>query len=147
MPGPASTLTTPGGSAAANAAPNSSATSGQVGGTLITAVLPADSADVSFIISTASGQLNGRTSAATPYGSRCRRGYDDCGSICSGASAVSAIPPSSDARNAPAFDLEVRLGEHLAVLAGVQPPAVPAGQLFGGRGGRRPDGGNPLGYA
>src|ERR1700693_963049 len=85
MPGPASTLTTPGGRAAANAAPNSSATSGQVGGTLITAVLPADSADVSFIIITASGQLNGTISAATPYGSRCRRGYDDCGSTCSGA--------------------------------------------------------------
>jgi hypothetical protein len=74
MPGAASTFTTPGGSAAANAAPNCSAASGTVGGSLTTAVLPAVSADVSFVIITASGQLNGMTRAATPYGSQCSRG-------------------------------------------------------------------------
>src|SRR6185312_906909 len=97
-PGPESMLTTPGGNAAANAAPNFSGVSGHVGGTLSTAVLPADSAEANFIIVTESGQLNGSTSAATPYGSRCSRGYADCGSTCSGASASSAIPPSIDAR-------------------------------------------------
>jgi hypothetical protein len=74
LPGPASTFTTPGGSAAASAPASSSATSGQVGGTLTTVVLPAVSADVSFVIVSASGQLNGSRSAATPNGSRCSRG-------------------------------------------------------------------------
>src|ERR1700759_2571152 len=74
LPGPASTLTTPGGSAAANAAPNCRAASGQAGGTLTTAVVPAVSADDSLVMVSASGQLNGSTSAATPYGSRCNRG-------------------------------------------------------------------------
>src|ERR1700761_2510963 len=74
VPGPESTFTTPGGSAAANAAPSCSAASGQVGGTLTTVVLPAASADDSLVMVSASGQLNGNTSAATPYGSRCSRG-------------------------------------------------------------------------
>src|ERR1700730_9336927 len=74
MPGAASTFTTPGGSAAANAAPNSSAASGQVGGSLTTAVLPAVSADDSLVMVSASGQLKGNTSGATPYGSRRGRG-------------------------------------------------------------------------
>src|SRR3954447_22221172 len=97
MPGADSTFTTPGGSAAANAALNCSAASGTVGGSLTTAVLPAVSADVSFAIITAIGQLNGMTRPATPYGSRCSRGYGEFGSTCSRASAVSAIDPSTAA--------------------------------------------------
>lgn len=101
LPGPASTFTTPGGSAAASAPASCSAASGHVGGILTTAVLPAVRADVSFVIVSASGQLNGSTSAATPNGSRCRRGYADRGSSCSGASAASAIDPISAARPGP----------------------------------------------
>jgi hypothetical protein len=65
-PGAESTFTAPGGSAAASAAPNCSVANGQVGGSLTTAVLPAVSADASFIIITANGQLNGMIRAATP---------------------------------------------------------------------------------
>src|SRR5262249_3341743 len=69
MPGADNTFTTPGGIAAANTAPNCNPATGTP-----TAVLPALNADASFIIITANGQLNGITSAATPYGSRCSRG-------------------------------------------------------------------------
>jgi len=68
---------------------------------LTTVVLPAVSADASFVIVSASGQLNGSTSAATPNGSRCSRGYFDCASTCSGTSAASAIDPMSPARPGP----------------------------------------------
>src|SRR5262249_47989077 len=94
-------FTTPGGSASASAPASWSAASGQVGGTLTTVVLPAVSADASLVTVSASGQLNGSTRAATPNGSRCSRGYLDCGSICSGASAASAIDPMSAARFGP----------------------------------------------
>src|SRR3954470_5343946 len=73
-PGPESRLTTPGGSAAANDVSTVSTVSGTVGGTLTTVVLPAASAGPSFVIETATGQLNGRINAATPNGSRCSRG-------------------------------------------------------------------------
>jgi len=102
-PGPASTFTTPGGSAAASAPASCSAASGQLGGTLITVVLPAVRAEASFVIVSARGQLNGSTSAATPYGSRCSRGYAAPGSTRSGASAASAIDPISAARPGPAL--------------------------------------------
>src|SRR4051812_30289764 len=72
--GPDSTLTTPGGSASANSANTCNTVSGQVGGTLTTVVLPAASAGPSFVIATATGQLNGRINAATPNGSRCTLG-------------------------------------------------------------------------
>src|SRR4051794_12188092 len=93
--GPESTLTTPGGSVAANSASTRSTVNGQVGGTLTTVVLPAASAGPSFVIETATGQLNGKISAATPYGSRCTRGYAAGASMSSGASALSAMSPSS----------------------------------------------------
>ena len=80
-------MTTPGGSAAANSATTRSTVSGHVGGTLTTVVLPAASAGPSFVIATATGQLNGRISAATPYGSRCTLGYAAGASISVGANA------------------------------------------------------------
>src|SRR3954452_21322668 len=62
--GPDNTLTTPAGNAAANSASTVSTASGHVGGTLTTVVLPAASAGPSFVIETATGQLNGRINAA-----------------------------------------------------------------------------------
>ncbi|WP_264034093.1 hypothetical protein, partial [Mycobacterium interjectum] len=105
--------------------------------------MPALSADASFVIVNASGQLNGSTSAATPNGSRCRRGRGSSGRPLGRHRGLGHRPDQRGQAGAGA-DLEVGLAQHFSVLAGVQRRAVPGGQLFGGGRRRGRQGGDPF---
>ncbi len=71
--GPFTTLSTPGGRAAAMAAATGSTVPGQVGGALTTTVLPVSRAGSTLLAMTETGQLKGRSAATTPCGTHSMR--------------------------------------------------------------------------
>ena len=138
-PGPLTAFTTPGGKASASAAATASTAPGHVGGAFTTTVLPARRAGSTLLPSTDTGQLNGSNAATTPKGS--------CTTLVR-APAAAERPGGQGlghqggerSRHAPdGARVELRLPQHLAVLAGEE-----GGQVLGLDGGTR--GGRRLGH-